>query len=245
MREDIDAPRLYTQLANWWSLLSPPSHYVEEAQDLLNDLRHVRGARPQTLLELDCGGGSLACNLKGLFQLTLTDISADMLALSREVNPECEHVLGDMRNLDLGRQFDVVLIHDAIMYATTPEDVQATFQTAATHCRAGGLTLLLPDCVRETFRPSTSSGGEDGANGRGMRYLEWSWDPDPRDDTFEVAYAFLLRDADGSMRTEGDRHQCGLFSKDQWIEWLTAAGFEVQSRVDPWERVVFAGVRQR
>ena len=38
-----------------------------------------------------------------------------MLAINQATNPECEHIVGDMRTLDLGRQFDVVLIHDAIM----------------------------------------------------------------------------------------------------------------------------------
>ena len=40
---------------------------------------------------------------------------------------------GDMRSLRLPRQFDVVLIHDAIMYATGPADVQAALRTAAIH----------------------------------------------------------------------------------------------------------------
>ena len=67
-----------------------------------------------------------------------------MLAVNRAANPECEHVLGDMRTLDLGRQFDLVLIHDAIMYATDPASVQAALATAARHCRTGGATVLLP-----------------------------------------------------------------------------------------------------
>ena len=38
-----------------------------------------------------------------------------MLAVSQTVNPECEHVLGDMRSLRLGRESDLVLIHEAIV----------------------------------------------------------------------------------------------------------------------------------
>lgn len=242
MPHDPKPPRLYSELADWWTLLSPASHYVEEAEDLLADLQRAN-VSTGTLLELGCGGGSLACNLKSHYRLTLTDVSEQMLSVCRRVNPECEHVQGDMRSLDLGRQFDVVLIHDAIMYAITPEDVQAALQTAARHCKTGGVTLIVPDCVRETFRPETSSGGEDGPNGRGLRYLEWSWDPDPTDHTFEVAYAFLLRDANGDIRTAGDRHRCGLFKQDQWIRWMTEAGFDVRFRTDPWNRVVFTGIR--
>ena len=71
-----------------------------------------------------------------------------MLAVSRKLNPECEHVLGDMRSLDLGREFDLVLIHDAIMYATDSASVRASLTTAHRHCRPGGATLIVPDCVR-------------------------------------------------------------------------------------------------
>ena len=109
---------MYEDLAAWWPLLSPPSEYREEAADLLSRLGIADGSPSATLLELGSGGGSLAFHLKRHFSLTLTDRSPAMLAVSREVNPECEHLVGDMRSLRLGREFDFVLIHDAIMYAT-------------------------------------------------------------------------------------------------------------------------------
>lgn len=231
---------LYTDLASWWPLMSPPSEYVEEAADLLPTLLGATTPPPRTLLELGSGGGSLAFHFKPHFQLTLTDLSAGMLANSRVVNPECEHVVGDMTSLDLGREFDIVFVHDAIMYATTPGALQATLATAFRHCRAGGAAVFVPDCVKETFEPETSCGGNDGPDGRGMRYLEWTWDPDPDDDTVEVAYAYILREADGATRTVSDRHGCGLFSRASWVEWLTGAGFvAVSSRIDAWGRDVF------
>ncbi|MFL5496654.1 MAG: class I SAM-dependent methyltransferase [Gemmatimonadales bacterium] len=78
---------------------------------------HGPDSAPATLLELGAGGGSLAYHLKRHFRLTLTDVAPAMLAVSQALDPKCEHLLGDMRSLRLGRQFDVVLIHDAIMYA--------------------------------------------------------------------------------------------------------------------------------
>ncbi len=233
------APRFYDELAAWWPLFSPPAHYLEEAQDLLPRL----GARPAspraTLLELGSGGGSLASHLKPHYQLTLTDRAEGMLAVSRAVNPECEHIPGDMRTLRLERQFDVVLVHDAIMYATEPDDVLATLRTAALHCRPGGTVAVLPDCVRETFTPATEDGGEDGDDGRALRYLEWSWDPDPSDHTYLVEYAFLLRTPDNGVSVFHDRHVEGLFARAEWLEWFAQAGLNAQSHLDPWRRDVF------
>src|SRR5262245_27406079 len=106
--------RFYDELADWWPLFSPPSHYDEEAADLLERLRPHVTLGAATLLELGSGGGSLASHLAPYFALTLTARSAGMLDVSRLVNPGAEHVLGDMRTLRLDRQFDVVLVHDAI-----------------------------------------------------------------------------------------------------------------------------------
>ncbi|HLG54037.1 MAG TPA: class I SAM-dependent methyltransferase [Vicinamibacterales bacterium] len=229
--------RFYQELAEWWPLFSPPSHYVEEAADLLPRL----GQQPTsaTLLELGSGGGSLASHLKPHFRMTLTDIAPGMLAISAAVNPECEHIVGDMRTLRLDRQFDVVLVHDAVMYATTPSDVLATLRTAAAHCCRGGTVAVLPDYVRETFTPGTDNGGEDGDDGRGFRYLEWRWDPDPSDDTYLVDYAFLLRTADGNTSVVHDRHIEGLFARSQWLGWFTEAGLSAHSSLDLWDRDVF------
>jgi trans-aconitate methyltransferase len=236
------APRLYDDLAGWWPLLSPPAEYVDEAADLLSRLGRLSDA-PATLLELGSGGGSLAFHLKRHFRLTLTDKAPAMLAVSQTINPECEHLVGDMRALRLGRQFDVVLVHDAITYATDPAAVEATLRTAAIHCRPGGTVAVLPDYVRETFAPETDHGGNDAADGRGLRYLEWTWDPDPTDDTYTVDYAFLLRADDGTVTVEHDRHVEGLFARDQWLRWFAEAGLPARSETDPWERDVFIGVR--
>lgn len=234
--------RFYDELAHWWPLFSPPEHYVEEAEDLLARLRTV-APDARTLLELGSGGGSLAHHFKPHYALTLTDISPGMLAVNRLVNPEAEHLPGDMRSLRLGRQFDIVLVHDAIMYATTPEDVLATIETAALHCVPGGAVAVLPDCVRETFEPETAHGGEDGTDGRAFRYLECSWDPDPGDTTYTVDYAFMMREADGRVSLVHDRHVEGLFSRSEWLAWLATVGLEAEAVTDPWQRDIFLARR--
>lgn len=233
--------KAYRELAEWWPLFSPPSHYVEEAADLLPSLRSAPDAPPRTLLELGAGGGSLAFHLKEHFELTLTDLSADMLAVSQVVNPECEHFQGDMRTLDLARTFDVVLIHDAVMYMTDEASLRSALATAHRHCRPGGGLVVVPDCVTETFAPDTSHGGEDAPDGRGFRYLEWSWDPDAADSTFVSAWAFLMRGPAGAVRVDMDQHLFGLFPRASWLEWLHAEGFDATARMDPWNRDIFSG----
>ena len=241
-------PLLYRELAPWWPLLSPPSHYVEEASSLLPLLRPADPAARLTLLELGSGGGSLAWHLKPHFSMTLTDRSPDMLAVNRAANPECEHLVGDMRTLDLGRTFDRVLIHDAITYATTEADLAATLSTARRHCHGASIAVFIPDHVKETFAEDSSIGGENADDGRGLRYLEWAFDPDPDDTTIVVHYTFLCRERDGTVRTYYDLHVEGLFPSSTWRRLLERAGFErVEAILDPWNRYVFVahpGVEQ-
>jgi trans-aconitate methyltransferase len=179
---------------------------------------------------LRCGGGNNASHLKARFRMTLTDRSPAMLEVSRRLNPECEHVEGDMRTLRLDRRFDAVFVHDAVAYMTTESDVRAAIETAFMHCEPGGSALFAPDHLRETFQPSTDHGGHDEGL-RGLRYLEWTWDPDPSDTTYIVDYAYLLRESDGTVRAECDRYLEGLFSRAQWLAWLSDAGFDPRALV--------------
>jgi SAM-dependent methyltransferase len=241
-------PKLYGQLSSWWPLLSPPADYVEEAEFYTSQLM-TAGTQPAgTLLELGSGGGNNASHMKKTFRMTLVDPSPGMLEISRRLNPECDHVQGDMRTMRLGRQFDRVFIHDAIAYMATVSDLQKAIETAFLHCRTGGAALFAPDHLRETFRSGTDCGGHDGED-RALRYLEWTWDPNPDDTTYTVDYAYLLREKNGEVRVEHDRHIEGLFGRDQWLGLLAEAGFQAKSvpfdhsELEPGSYEVFVAVK--
>jgi trans-aconitate methyltransferase len=220
--------RLYTDLVTWWPLLSAPADYEEEAAGYQRLLLEASDGSLDTLLELGSGGGNNASHLKSRFRMTLVDLSLGMLTVSKALNPECEHLQGDMRTVRLNRQFDGVFVHDAIVYMTTEDDLRRAIETAYLHCRPGGAALFAPDHLRENFRPPmTDSGGHDeDAGTRGLRYLEWTWDPDPTDTRYNVEYAYLLRERDGSVHVEHDHHVEGIFGRDDWLRILRAAGFE-------------------
>ena len=252
--------RLYGELAEWWPLLDDPADYAEEAVVYGDLLAEACDAPIESLLELGSGGGNSASHLKQRFRrLVLTDISEDMLAVSRTLNPECEHGIGDMRTLRLERTFDAVFVHDAVCYMTTEADLRRAMETAWVHCRPGGAVLFAPDYVRENFRVGTTTGGCDerpspGAADecrRGLRYLEWVWDPDPRDTEYLVDYAFLLRERNECVRAVQDRHVEGLFARDRWLDLLAGVGFEarsvplVLSDVEPGRHEMFVGHRPR
>lgn len=221
----IQVLKLYRDLADWYPLLTPAADYAEEAA-FYRSVFGTHCRRPlRTLLDLGSGGGHNAFHLKAAFACTLVDLEPAMLELSSRINPECEHIPGDMRSIRLGRVFDCVLVHDAVNYMTTRADLSDAIATAFAHTAPGGAAIFLPDFVSETFRPGEDSGGGDDG-GRALRYLEWRWIPDSATETYVADMAYLMRDEEGAVRVVHDRHVMGLFPRAAWLELIADAGFE-------------------
>jgi SAM-dependent methyltransferase len=220
--------RLYDDLAEWWPLISPPDAYTPEARYLDAVLAAAPGP-VRDVLDLGSGGGNVAAHLKAGRALTLVDLSAQMLAVSRELNPDCAHEQGDMRTIRLGRAFDAVLVHDAVDYMITEADLALVIETAWAHCRPGGTGLFVPDYTAESFSADNGGGGSSEPGGRQASFREWTWDPDPGDDWIQSEYEFTLRAADGTVQVVSESHRLGAFGRDTWLRLLRDAGFDTES----------------
>jgi SAM-dependent methyltransferase len=218
------APRLYRDLADWYPLLTPVGDYAEAAAFYRRLFESHCQKPPRSLLDLGSGGGHNAAHLKSTLSCTLVDLSPAMLALSRRLNPDCEHVQGDMRSIRLGRVFDCVLVHDAVSYMSSRDDLAKAINCAFAHTAPGGVALFQPDFVLETFEPGTETGGSD-AGDRALRYLEWRWAADPKDTAYVTDMAYLLRDESRAVEVIHDRHVMGLFARAVWLELIADPGF--------------------
>src|SRR5581483_9783246 len=66
----VTQPRLYTDLADWYHLLTHPSDYEEEATIFMVALNELAPQPIQTMLELGCGGGANASYMKRRYEMT-------------------------------------------------------------------------------------------------------------------------------------------------------------------------------
>ena len=226
----MSLPRIYGDLAHLWPVLTPPDHYALEAAELKTHIDRVFGATPKSpldLLDLGVGGGHTLSHFGEGFRVTGLDVSPSMLDNCARLVPNATLVCADLRYAQLGQQFDIVLLQDAADYLVTPDDLRAALHTVAEHLRPGGLALVAPTYDIETFVPHETvhdqQASEDGT--LIVSYLSYVHDPDPADHRFEMVTAYVINQA-GSIQVIEDRHTCGLFPREAWLNQLRRAGLE-------------------
>lgn len=221
----MEQNRMYYEFAHLWTLISDPADYADEAKQWRDILRAKLGPGRHEILELGVGGGNNLSHLTADFQGTAVDISAQMLSNSIRLNPDVEHHVGDMRMVRLGRKFKAVLIHDAISYLLTEDELRETFATARAHLESGGVFITAPDLFRETFDGTQVTHEVRKDVNPEFTFIEYTHDPDPKDTTLESIYFYMIKE-DGVLRVEQDQHIKGIFPIDTWLSLLDEFGFE-------------------
>jgi len=228
-------PRLYSDLAWLWPLWGDlDGEYAEWCAHVVEMIEKHAKREVKTLLNLGCGGGKNAYNLQRQYRVTGLDLSNDMLANARKLNPDCTFVQGDMREFSLPDRFGAILIDDAVAYMTSREDLLRLFRVAYRHLEPGGVMIVSPDGIKETFEQNqthvTRGNAAAGAKGEpenvDVIFIENNYDPDPDDDTFEGLMIYLIREK-GELRVVEDLHTLGIFAADVWPILLREAGYEI------------------
>ncbi|UCD17198.1 MAG: methyltransferase domain-containing protein [Candidatus Zixiibacteriota bacterium] len=219
--------RLYRDLAWTWPLIiSPPEEYVEEGGFFTEKIRQYERLKTRTLLDLGCGGGHMDWVMKKDFAITGIDINEPILMEARKLNPEVEYEVGDMRAVRLGKTFDAVMIHDAIAYMQTPEELQAAFLTAYEHLKPNGLVITYCEEWPGHFMQNRSK-LRTGSKGKiDYAVLENYYDLDPSDNTYELTFIYLIR-REGHLDIQTDRHILGMFPPDEWRRIIRDIGYEL------------------
>lgn len=225
--KEIKTGRLYDDLAYLMPLISPHEEYEEEASKWKTVLRQKLGEGKHSLLELGAGGGFNLFHLKNDFNITASDISLKMLELCNKLNPEVKTIQGDMRSLRLEEKFDAVLIHDAISYMLSEEELYCAFITAAKHLNEGGIFITSPDNFSDTLQLPRVDHSVHKIDGTEVTYTEYSYMPDVNSTILETIMTYYIKSQDG-LKIELDRHTTGLFPQSTWIRLMGKAGFKTE-----------------
>ena len=136
---------IFQEYAGYYDDLYQDKDYRGECS-FLEDIFATFGSKTITsLLDLGCGTGGHALLLaeRGL-EVTAVDLSEQMIGVARERaherGLEVDIQQADIRQLELGKQFDAVISMFAVIgYQISNEDVSNTLQTARRHLDVGGI----------------------------------------------------------------------------------------------------------
>jgi SAM-dependent methyltransferase len=222
-----DERRLYSDLAWTWPIISPVEEYIEETELFSKLIREHSTIEVKTLLHLGCGGGHNDYTFKKNFKTTSVDISEDMLSLAKKLNPEVDYKYGDMRTMQLREKYDAVTILDSINYIKTVEDLQKTFITPYEHLKPGGVFLTFVEQFTGQFKQNNTTFSTHSKGDVEIIFIENYYDPDPTDTSYEATFIYLIR-VGGKLEVYTDRHLCGIFKLETWLELLKVTGFKVK-----------------
>jgi SAM-dependent methyltransferase len=224
--------KLYDELVELYPLVSRLEDYTDEARRIREAVMaglvpaggKAKRGKP-TLLDIGVGNGHVLSHLTPFFKAEGADLSAGMLKHSQKVNPGVPHHLGDMRDMRVGKTFDAVLIHDAIHYMTTHEDLIKAMETAKAHLRPGGVAVFMPCYVRETFVNRDVSHALTKSDPPEFTYVARAWDPDPKDELYELKF-YLFSRKGGTLKVYEDAHTLACYADKVWRKCVKKAGFE-------------------
>lgn len=215
----------YNELAWTESWLGDPAKYEDEVMVYIDLIKRTAINKPRTLLHLGSGAGGYDWIFKRHFTITGVDISPGMLNKARAAHPDIEYIEGDMRNLRLNRNFDIVAIPDSIDYMVSLDELQQAIRTAAAHLNSGGVLLVVAK-TQETFQNNNFAytGEKDGVH---ITVLENNYINPFLPNTYEATLIYLIRQQ-GKLTIHKDHHLLGLFSQATWEKVFKDANFSLQ-----------------
>ncbi|MDD5454604.1 MAG: class I SAM-dependent methyltransferase [Candidatus Ratteibacteria bacterium] len=218
----------YNELAWTESIICADDDYKDEIKVYLEAIKKHSKIKVKILLHLGCGAGEYDKIFKKYFKVTGVDISNGMLKIAKSKNPEVIYYRANMRNVELNKSFDVVVIPDSIGYMTKTGDLKKTLATAYKHLNPGGV-LLVTSHIAEEFKDNNFV--YTGAKGdTKITIFENNHILDQAKTKYEAVLIYLIC-RKGDFKIYTDRHLIGLFKRDIWLKLLKNAGFSIVKQI--------------
>ncbi|MFH0520351.1 class I SAM-dependent DNA methyltransferase [Streptomyces sp. M41] len=207
--------------------------------------RQVRKHRPDaaTLLDVACGTGAhLRCFDELFDEVAGLELSEPMARCARAALPHADVHVGDMRDFDLGRTYDVITcMFGSIGYLLTESALVEALRRFVRHLTPGGVLAVDPWWFPETYRDGYVAGGTVSVGERVLSRVSHSVREGAAS---RMNVHYLVADPESGVRHFHETHLIGLFSREQYESAFTAAGFGVDYLpVEPAGRGLFVGVR--
>lgn len=195
-------------------------HFAYSDNSVAAVVQQLFADRPvASVLDLGCGTGLHLAALRRSFGCAATgvDVQPGLIEYGQATHPDLELLLGDLRAIRLGRQFDAVLcLGNSLSYQLTDADLRAAAETFAAHTRSGGHVVIV------TMLTPLLGGGSSTLNDESVSAIvehESFWDADTR----IVTTRRVWRHSDGG--TDEDLMQRRVTPLDELTDLLREAEF--------------------
>jgi SAM-dependent methyltransferase len=138
-----------TQWAEWRSAVDLDDY--ESRWDLMaargenphGEVDFVMGFSPKTALDAGCGFGrvGIELNARGV-EIIGVDLDPDLLERAKRRAPELDWRLADLATVDIGRQFDLVVVAGNVIGFVDEPDREAAVRNCARHVAPGGHLVM-------------------------------------------------------------------------------------------------------
>ncbi|HEX6751568.1 MAG TPA: class I SAM-dependent methyltransferase [Longimicrobium sp.] len=212
-----ESAELYDRIYAW-------KDYPAEAARVRGLVTAAGGRGGGTLLDVACGTGMHLQALREHYTVEGVDLEPGLLEAARRRLPDVPLHLGDMRDFELGRRFDVVTcLFSAIGYTRTAAGLNAALRSMAGHLAPGGVLLVEPWFTAEMIQPgrvSAETVEEPGLTIVRMAHMAV-------EGTISLlTFEYLVGHPDGITRAS-ELHEMGLFSREQMTAAFETAGLRV------------------
>ena len=149
---------MYSESADLYDLiyLNQGKDYAAEARRIHELAQQYKESDGNSLLDVACGTGLHSGYLSEFYQVEGLDLDQNMIAAAREKHPGITFQTGDMRDFDLGRQFDVITcLFSAIGYMPDVSQLRQAIGNMGRHLKPGGVVFVEPWFGPETWKTGT------------------------------------------------------------------------------------------
>lgn len=217
----------YEALAGSYDSLTQDIPY-EQMLNHMEALLQRHGAKPETVLDLACGTGSMSVLLaKKGYSVLGADLSEDMLAMAWEKCAELESppyfICQPMERLRLPYPVDwVVCCLDSLNYVTDPKKCRQALNRVYANLSEGGVFIFdinSPEKLRGLDGQVFLDENEDA-------YCVWRAEFDAEENICYYGMDLFQRDGDVWLRSF-EEHREYAYTVSQLTDWLKEAGFSV------------------
>jgi SAM-dependent methyltransferase len=215
---------MFAKSAEWYDLLYGFKDYEKDARTLFDWLEKTHPTA-RTILDVACGSGEHDRHLAARYAVDGLDLVEAFLEIARTKNPAGRYVAGDMADFDLGRRYDVILcLFSSIGYVRTTDRLAQAFRCFRKHVKDDGIVIVEPWIEPEKWQSGKVDMSTAEAEGRKVCRMALtgaegriSW----------VLFHYLMG-ANGEIRHETERHELGLFSREEMLSAFREAGFDIE-----------------